>query len=576
MRNSVRMVARARRCGPTRRTLVSVVVLTFALLWPTIVSAQVSPLQTRVVVDRTYAAVVRVRVPLGLDQEGRSIVSYGSGTIVSPTGYVLTNYHVVGDRGEGAPSIQVWRQDAGFEPLYHAFDATFVRGDAQLDLAVLRIVSDANGQPVRGEFAFFPIGDFRALGVKLTDPIDAIGFPRAGGSSMTAVEGTVSGFMREFDFQELYRLSDEGLHSEVEAIVARIPAGDAWIKTSAPFTGGISGGALLDANGVLIGVPTLTLGALRLARPAILARPLLYDVPGVEYVVRASQPAPSPDSVADPTLPPTEPPTVPPGWREIRAGDSCFSVPGDWIDFTETHVLDGDEAVLAVWWAPDDSAGILLLLLTHTEFAVWLDDFLSDSEWRTVRQYGALLAGADAVWREIDIIGEGIVHLVQHDVADGSARLLTVLGGASHGASPEAESTVMTVLGSIAPCAEMLPLERQPPVSAGFELACDTQADAAPLREVGLGASTAVHCPPGCSSEHAVWGTDTYTDDSSVCRAAIHAGVIDAARGGSIIVTVGGSRTTFVGSTRHGVTTRNWVRWPRSFAIAPFEPMTAP
>ena len=278
------MVARAGRLGSTRRTLVSVVVLTLALLWPTIVSAQVSPLQTRVVVDRTYAAVVRIRVPLGLDHEGRPIVSYGSGTIVSSAGYVLTNYHVVGDRGEGAPSIEVWRQDAGFEPLYHAFDATFVRGDAQLDLAVLRIVSDANGQPVRGEFAFFPIGDFRALGVKLTDPIDAIGFPRAGGSSMTAVPGTVSGFMGEFDRLEPYRLSEEGLHSEVEAVVARIPAGDAWIKTSAPFTGGISGGALLDANGVLIGVPTLTLGALRLARPAILARPLLRDVPGVAYV----------------------------------------------------------------------------------------------------------------------------------------------------------------------------------------------------------------------------------------------------------------------------------------------------
>jgi len=36
------------------------------------------------------------------------------------------------------------------------------------------------------------------------------------------------------------------------------------------------------------------------------------------------------------------------------------------------------------------------------------------------------------------------------------------------------------------------------------------------------------HCPDGCiDKEGQIWGTGIYTRDSSICRAAIHAGVID-------------------------------------------------
>jgi serine protease Do len=286
------LAARPRRIVSARRSLAQVAILALALLWPAVASAQVGPLQTQVVVDRTYEAVVQIRVPLGPDDDGHQRLGFGSGTIISPAGYVLTNHHVIAEGSQVAAHIEIWRQEGPHEPLRHAFDATFVAGDPQLDLAVVRIISDANGRPVGSGFAFFPIGDFRALGVKITDPIDAIGFPTAGGQSITGYPGTVSGFAGEFDFRELFRLSQARDTVAVDRMVAAIPAGDTWIKTTAAFTGGISGGALLDGDGNLIGVPTLSLTALRLARPAILARPLLRDVPGVVFVER-DRPNPS-------------------------------------------------------------------------------------------------------------------------------------------------------------------------------------------------------------------------------------------------------------------------------------------
>jgi len=52
--------------------------------------------------------------------------------------------------------------------------------------------------------------------------------------------------------------------------------------------------------------------------------------------------------------------------------------------------------------------------------------------------------------------------------------------------------------------------------------------------------------------EGAVWGTDTYTDDSGLCRAAVHAGVIPPA-GGAVTVLRGAGRPLYIGSRRNGI-----------------------
>lgn len=77
-----------------------------------------------------------------------------------------------------------------------------------------------------------------------------------------------------------------------------------------------------------------------------------------------------------------------------------------------------------------------------------------------------------------------------------------------------------------------------------------------------------VQCPPNGTLRN-VWGTDVYTDDSSVCSAAVHAGLISLARGGAVRVFVGAEQIAYTGSPRNGVTTLNYGRFAGSFAFDP-------
>ncbi len=103
--------------------------------------------------------------------------------------------------------------------------------------------------------------------------------------------------------------------------------------------------------------------------------------------------------------------------------------------------------------------------------------------------------------------------------------------------------------------------------SPSVPLACGDTAQGEALGRLSVGAQVTVRCPANCSPAAAVWGTDVYTDDSNVCAAAAHAGAIDVARGGTFVVTIGDGQEGYEASTRHGVASRSWGRWPRSFGI---------
>ena len=66
-------------------------------------------------------------------------------------------------------------------------------------------------------------------------------------------------------------------------------------------------------------------------------------------------------------------------------------------------------------------------------------------------------------------------------------------------------------------------------------------------------------CPPGGSAAP-VWGTDTYTDDSSVCTAAVHKGWLSFTHGGYLTIQIVPGIASYVGSTRNGVTTKSYGR----------------
>jgi TIR domain/LCCL domain len=70
-------------------------------------------------------------------------------------------------------------------------------------------------------------------------------------------------------------------------------------------------------------------------------------------------------------------------------------------------------------------------------------------------------------------------------------------------------------------------------------------------------------CSAEAASKSSVWGTDVYTDDSGLCRAALHAGVITP-QGGLITVLRGGGRSLYVGSVRNGVASNDFPAFPNS------------
>ncbi len=75
-------------------------------------------------------------------------------------------------------------------------------------------------------------------------------------------------------------------------------------------------------------------------------------------------------------------------------------------------------------------------------------------------------------------------------------------------------------------------------------------------------------CPASCAETGgAIWGTDTYTSDSSICVAAIHAGVISD-EGGQVLVTWQPGQEAYPSSEQNGVISSEWGEWDESFNVS--------
>lgn len=81
-----------------------------------------------------------------------------------------------------------------------------------------------------------------------------------------------------------------------------------------------------------------------------------------------------------------------------------------------------------------------------------------------------------------------------------------------------------------------------------------------------LGTRVLVFCPAGERTHGPVWGTDVYSDDSAVCLAGVHAGLITN-EGGDFIIEIEGPTAGFIGSTRNGVASHTFGSWPGSFRV---------
>ena len=104
-----------------------------------------------------------------------------------------------------------------------------------------------------------------------------------------------------------------------------------------------------------------------------------------------------------------------------------------------------------------------------------------------------------------------------------------------------------------------------PPGSGTFEAPPESwQQSAAGLQ---VGDSHTLECSAGGTFDQ-VWGTGTYTADSSICTAAVHAGVITQEDGGEVSVTVVEGLDEYEGSTAHGVTSMDYPVYPTAFEIS--------
>ncbi|HEB55141.1 MAG TPA: Do family serine endopeptidase [Gammaproteobacteria bacterium] len=143
----------------------------------------------------------------------RTESSLGSGVIVSPQGYILTNNHVIA----AADEIQVALQDG------QTTEAQLVGADPETDLAVLKI--NLKNLPV------ITLGNARAL--RVGDVVLAIGNPFGVGQTVTS-----------------------GIISATGRNMLGINTFENFIQTDAAINPGNSGGALISAHGELIGINT--------------------------------------------------------------------------------------------------------------------------------------------------------------------------------------------------------------------------------------------------------------------------------------------------------------------------------
>ncbi len=208
------------------------------------------PVKTQVtdVVGRAVQSVVGISV---LRPDGNSIFQsaadenwgVGSGIIVDPNGYILTNHHVAGGKNK-----RIVVTLSGGENL----DGTTLWSDPVIDLAVVKV--ESTGLPAA------KLGDSNNL--KVGEPAIAIGNPLGLQFQRTVTSGIVSALNRTIQIP-----TDQGSNFMEDLI-----------QTDASINPGNSGGPLMNARGEVIGINTIKVAsaeAIGFAIPINIAKPVV-------------------------------------------------------------------------------------------------------------------------------------------------------------------------------------------------------------------------------------------------------------------------------------------------------------
>lgn len=220
------------------------------------------------------------RIREGQDMFGRMVREYqpyngkGSGVIISPDGYIITNNHVV----EGSSEIRVSMVDG------RKMDGRLIAADPESDLAVVKIEGAKLPAAEWGDSDKLKIGEY----------VLAVGYPLGIGTTVT--HGIISATDRR------------NLETAPGRILKRA------LQTDAPINPGNSGGALANLDGQLIGINTAIASqsggsvGLGFAIPSNAAREIVRELiahgkaPGTPYLGISGIPN-GPDIAAQYTLP---------------------------------------------------------------------------------------------------------------------------------------------------------------------------------------------------------------------------------------------------------------------------------
>jgi serine protease Do len=243
----------------------AVLAMAWAMTWAGPAHARSAPESFADLVDQVLPAVVNVsstqKVPQDQQQQDldemfrefldkregepdprpRGGTSLGSGFIIDPAGFIVTNNHVI----EDAEEIMVLTHDN------RELKATIVGRDEKTDLALLKVESG-------GPLPYVPWGDSEAL--RIGDWVMAIGNPFGLGGSVTA--GIVSARQRDIN---------SGPY-------------DDYIQTDASINRGNSGGPMFNMDGQVVGINTAIFSptggsvGIGFAVPSNLAKPIIAQI----------------------------------------------------------------------------------------------------------------------------------------------------------------------------------------------------------------------------------------------------------------------------------------------------------
>jgi putative serine protease PepD len=180
-------------------------------------SAAVSACAVTPVADQVVPSVVTISVKNG------ATGGTGSGEIIRPDGYILTNNHVIAPAANGG-SVEVQFSDGQTAP------ATITGRDPQTDLAVIKVQTSRQLKAIA-------LGS--SASAKVGEPVVVIGAPL--GLSGTVTSGIVSALDRTIQ-----------VPAENDTAALLVSA----IQTDAAINPGNSGGAMVNCAGQLLGVPS--------------------------------------------------------------------------------------------------------------------------------------------------------------------------------------------------------------------------------------------------------------------------------------------------------------------------------